>query len=40
MIPYDPDHRGCGVDAAVKDYPYIYFTNPLPSLLYRTVCVA
>ena len=37
--PYDPDHRGCGVDEGVVDYPYIYFTSPDPDYLWRTVCV-
>jgi len=39
MTPFDPDHRACGIDAAVKDYPFIYFTNPTPTTLYDTVCV-
>ena len=37
--PYDPNHRGCGVDKEVVDYPYIYFTSPSPKNLWRTVCV-
>ena len=37
--PYDPDHRGCGVDSGVEDYPFIYFTSPDPDFLWRTVCL-
>lgn len=38
--PYDPNGRACGVDKGVKDYPYIYFTNPTSvATLYETVCV-
>ncbi|CAK85024.1 unnamed protein product (macronuclear) [Paramecium tetraurelia] len=39
--PYDPDHRACGVDEDVADYPYIYFANPTnPKYLYVTTCVS
>ncbi len=36
---YDPDHRACGIDKDVKDYPLIYFTSFEKSTLYKTVCV-
>ena len=39
IAPYDPDHRACGLDKAVKDYKYIYFTNPSKGNLWQTVCV-
>ncbi len=28
LIPYDADNQGCGSDAAVAQYPYIYFASP------------
>ena len=37
--PYDPNHRGCGVDSGVEDYKYIYFTSPDPDYMWRTTCV-
>lgn len=39
LAPYDPDHRACGLDGAVKDYKYIYFTNPVKGSLWQTLCV-
>lgn len=36
---YDPDHRACGIDKDVKDYPLIYFTTFEKNNLYKTVCV-
>lgn len=37
---YDPNGRACGVDTEVKDYPYLYFTNPTSLLtLDDAVCV-
>jgi len=41
LTPFDPDHRACGVDNAVANFPFIYFTNPTSSSnLYQTVCVS
>jgi hypothetical protein len=37
--PYDPDHRACGVDSGVEEYPFIFFATPEDKFLYRTVCV-
>jgi hypothetical protein len=31
--------RACGQDAAVKDFPYIYYATLESKYLYRTVCV-
>lgn len=37
--PFDPDHTPCGKGKA-KDYPFIYFADPLGKHMFRdTVCV-
>lgn len=36
---YDADHKACGLDAEVKDYPLLYWAKPLPGYLNHTVCV-
>lgn len=40
LIPYDADNQGCGSDAAVAQYPYIYFASPHSDSLWVTVCVS
>jgi len=36
---YDYDKRACGLDAATKDYPYAYFTEPKPGKYLKVVCL-
>ena len=40
IVPYDPSHQACG-EGLAKDFPYIYFADPLAgaAALYTTVCV-
>ena len=40
-VPYDMQHRACGIDEGVKNFPMIYFLNPTsPTYLWRTACVS
>ena len=49
MSPYDSNNpvnnfnfkrRQCGVDADVKNKPYLYFVTPFLNSLNRTVCTS
>lgn len=40
MVPYDSNGKGCGLDAPLQDYPYIYFANPIPGHLNFTLCLS